>query len=635
MIRVKNRIVFSFFLGFVLTSTMAIPPSGMAAGSVLLLPETPAPVIDGNVTTLEWTNSARFEATLDQIQASVFVTTNESNIFFAINFTQPKFLELNMTAPVNATNFNPGLNRTHDFMAVQIDNNFDKLNLGSNTSRDDVVVINRYENVSRDAYTDGNATSVFNLDTANNGTNDGNAKYLVVNGTTDQVSYEFTKDMSSTDRNGSDFNVNISRGVQFRFLSWFNQTANATFDKAVPTDWFTLRMNSTGGLSSVEQVSSTPVTFDFFGLSASDENTIRNTLKFSGYSLTDFASVNVSKYEKSINGTLVFIIGNGEIDKTKADAALSYVRSGGTAIFLLSGVSDQSTKFSSMIAEGFGLKFEGKQLLTSNNSLDISASDLGSMDYLTGPSVITNDAVTKMSGKGYVLNASQLHENSLILDQKYMDYQIIGLPSGTYIDENGNGLIGTNEVMTTSATLAVGFDFLKGGRAVVSSFNPLLADDVLTAGNVPFFFRTLAWVSKQTQALVGHSSEVSNTHITQNDKITVSANVSDLFGVSLKDNLEISVLLTRGGSPIARSSLLEVDGFYSSEFKVDSFGWLDFRISGNASQYGFVQFKTVSVLAERHYQGFNTDKNLLMIGIGLGSSLALIYLTYRKISSFQ
>jgi len=441
--------------------------------------------------------------------------------------------------------------------------------------------------------------------------------------------------MTSTDRNGSDFNVNISRGIQFRFLSWFNQTANATFDKAVPTDWFTLKMNSTGALSSVEQVNSTPVTFDFFGLSASDENTIRNTLEFSGYSLTDFASVNVSKYEESINRTLVFVIGDGAIDETKADAALSYVRSGGTAIFILSGVSDQSTKFSSMIAEGFGLKFEGKQLLTSNNSLDISASDLGSMDYLTGPSVITNDAVSKMSGRGYVLNASQLHENSLILDQKYMDYQIIGLPSSTYIDEDGNGQIGTNEEMTTSATLAVGFDFLKGGRAVVSSFNPLLADDVLTAGNVPFFFRTLAWTSKQTQALVGHSSEVSDTHITQNDKITVSANVSDLFGVSLKDNLEISVLLTRGGSPIARSSLLEVGGFYSSEFKVDSFGWVDFSISGNASQYGFVQFKTVSVLVERQYQGFNTDKNLLMVGIGLGSSLILIYLTYRKISSYQ
>ncbi len=626
--------MFSFFLGLVLASSVLTTPTGVAAEPVLL-PETDAPIIDGNVTTLEWTNSARFETTLDNQDASVFVTTNESNIYFAINFTQFQYVELNMTAPVNSTNFNPGLNRTHDFIALQIDRNFDKQDLGSEESPDDVIVINRYENVSKDAFADGNATEVFTLDADNNGTADGSAVVQVVNGTTsDSVSYEFQKNMQSNDSLGADFNLNESRGIQFRFVAWFNQTANASIGAAFKTEWFTLRLNETGSLASVKPITSTPVALDFFGLEEGDKNALTTAMEFSGYNVTDLSNQNISAYGDNIEGTLIFVVGDASVDKEKIQSALDYVKLGGTAIFVLSGISDDATSTSKSIAEGFGLDFDDRMLLTSNQTFEASASDLGNMDYLTGESLATNEAVNTLKGTAYFLNSTGVRENALILSQRYMDYEIISLPSSTYLDSDGDGIIGEDDNMTTTATVAVGFDLLKGGRAVITSLNPLLADDALNQGNIPFFYRTLTWVSKQTQALVGHSSGISATQITQGDKLTVTANVTDLFGNSLKDSVEITALVTRAGSPLLRSDMIEVDGTYNTELTIDLYGWMEVKVSGNASQYGFVEFKVVEFLSERAYQGFNTDKNVFVIALGVGSAIALTLLALKKMKSF-
>ncbi|MHA2251760.1 MAG: hypothetical protein ACXAD7_15455, partial [Candidatus Kariarchaeaceae archaeon] len=214
----------------------------------------PSPTVDGNITAIEWQDSIVLNSTIEGQDASIRVVTTNSSFYIGFNYTTTIFVPVNDTVPVNSTlNYN---NATHDWLALQIDNNLDQKDLGSISSPDDIALVDQYNSSYFDGYANGNTSYPVFLDLNNSGTNEGNAsRYDYPVDGNRHLAYEFSKPISSTDINGSDFNLNKARILQFRLLLWQNSTANATFAESIQTEWFTLRVNESGtGIASKDLV---------------------------------------------------------------------------------------------------------------------------------------------------------------------------------------------------------------------------------------------------------------------------------------------------------------------------------------------------------------------------------------------
>ncbi|MHA2404880.1 MAG: hypothetical protein ACXADH_17940, partial [Candidatus Kariarchaeaceae archaeon] len=189
-----------------------------------LLPKIPQgdspPIIDGNITA-EWESSFVFDTTVNSDPASVRVTTDNASLYIGFNYTTSFYVPVNDTLPVNATeDYNPS---SHNWMALQIDNNLDQAEKGTKSSPDDVLVIDQYRSEISDGFMNNSDDFLIINDVNNSGSNDGAGSMM--NTTIDEnpyLAYEYSKALSSSDTDGFDFNLEKANILQFRILVWLN-----------------------------------------------------------------------------------------------------------------------------------------------------------------------------------------------------------------------------------------------------------------------------------------------------------------------------------------------------------------------------------------------------------------------------
>ena len=623
MFRVKNnkRVLCFFVIFYFLASTFSVTPKNILINAEVVLPEISAPEFDGNLTSTqnEWADSAKFITTLNNEVTSIFVGTNNGNIHFGINFTQSQYVPLNTTAPVGATDFVAATNRTHDFFAIQIDRNFDQAIFGTSSSFDDLIVFNQYDvNKSRDGYVNGSIDSnPIQFDTNAGGSEDGRATVLVNEGVNDQVSYEFEKPVFSNDKKGGDFNLQSSRGIQFRLVAWFNKTANATYSESIGSQWFTLKMNATGtGFVNAKAANLTTVNLDVSGFTGNDSATISTLLEFTGYNIV--SSNGDATFFTNYSTTYALFIGENGWTVTQAENLWRFISLGGKAIVVLSGANENAIEASQNIVSEVSLGFESNLLLSGiTDQITIDESNFNSVPFLKSNSQITDEEANSLQVKSWALNVTNSGKGAYLLSQKYKLYDLVKLDGSIVYDSNGNNLREEDDLANTNISIAIGFDFQFGGRILLTSFNPLSSDSFSLADNVPFFYRSLSWATKETYALLGTNATLSNNNIIQNENITIKASVTDLFENSLATTAQISAELTRVGQYQASTNLTyDKDGTYEANFQVTTLGFQQIKITGFADWYGFYEFEPISIFAERDYLGFNLDKNVFLIIFG-------------------
>lgn len=614
-----------------------------------ILPETTtAPIIDGNVTTIEWENSLNFSSIIAGKNASVFVTSLNDNLYIGFNTTTDRFVLVNNTLPDTAENTNDtnGLwndrgvdynNATHDWFMLQIDNNLDRESLGTESSPDDAIIIDQYDNSSYDGYLNGNSTHPTNQDLANNGTNDGNAVRL--NYTLDDqeyFSYEFQKPLNQLDTNGSDFLFDQSKVLQFRFTIWSNQTANATIDQGSSSEWFSMRINETGTGFALKDAINTTLSITLSVDEAGKYNALTTILEHYQF------NVNVRSISEFGSDSLnIVIFGSGSNQTQSRMKELAVLLSlGGTALIFASA---DSTGQSNLILDELNVEFLPNQVLTldddGNKTSKLVITEFNSdLPFIEGNTSITNEQVNALtwSTAGFnISSANNLTAQRYFLFQEYRLYDLFELPPMTVYDSNNDGNISDGE---TNFGLSVGFavDLLKGGRIVVLPSSSMLENDnIIQADNIDWLLRLIPWNNRIVNTLQIHSTKLNRHVIEVGDSIKFTNNVTDEFGNSLGNvNVDVQIVLVGNTIISATPQQIGTSSIYKAEIIVDRNGHLTIESYAFALGYGFIQGQILSIISERQVGSFNdlSDLSLIMSIIFL-ATIGLIVITLKKASS--
>ena len=229
----RSKLTF-LLIGILLFSNILVNNVAMADNHILpQVPDSAAPVIDGNITAQEWNSTVTFQTTLHDKDTTVFVTTNSTHLFIGFNISTTDFTPVNNTVPTFAPsveNYTLGYNNaTHDWFALVLDNNIDQAAAGdsiaTSASPDDAVIIDQYRQGAYDGFING--TEMFTPDNSsltytgpdNSTTIDGaggtNDVVTQRNTTSNQVIYEVAKPYSKIDEAGNDFLLSKLGILQF------------------------------------------------------------------------------------------------------------------------------------------------------------------------------------------------------------------------------------------------------------------------------------------------------------------------------------------------------------------------------------------------------------------------------------
>ncbi|MCH8907468.1 MAG: hypothetical protein IH840_10300 [Candidatus Heimdallarchaeota archaeon] len=614
-----------------------------------ILPETTtAPIIDGNVTTIEWVNSLNFSSIVAGKNASVFVTSLNDNLYIGFNTTTDRFILVNNTLPDTAENTNDtnGLwndrgvdynNATHDWFMLQIDNNLDRESIGTESSPDDAIIIDQYDNSSYDGYLNGNSTHPTNQDLANNGTNDGNAVRL--NYTLDDqeyFSYEFQKPLNQLDTNGSDFLFDQSKVLQFRFTIWSNQTANATIDQGSSSEWFSMRINETGTGFALKDAINTTLSITLSVDEAGKYNALTTILEHYQFSVN---ARSISEFGSDSLNIVIFGSGSNQTQSRMKELA-ALLSLGGTALIFASA---DSTGQSNLILDELNVEFLPNQVLTldddGNKTSKLVITEFNSdLPFIEGNTSITNEQVNALtwSTAGFnISSANNLTAQRYFLSQEYRLYDLFELPPMTVYDANNDGNISDGE---TNFGLSVGFavDLLKGGRIVVLPSSSMLENDnIIQADNIDWLLRLIPWNNRIVNTLQIHSTKLNRHVVEVGDSIKFTNNVTDEFGNSLGNiNVDVQIVLVGNTIISATPKQIGTSSIYEAEITVDRNGHLNIESFAFALGYGFIQGQILSIISERQVGSFNdlSDLSLIMSIIFL-ATIGLIVITLKKASA--
>ncbi len=588
-----------------------------------ILPVTAPPTLDGNVTTSEWQNSASFNGTLGNFPASVYVTsTNTSNLYFALNFTNPKFIPVNASNPVN---------QTHDFMALQIDNNLDTANLGTKASPDDVMVIDQYNTSAIDAFTSTNTSKPFTYDVSANGTQNGSGKRLKIN-STGQVGYEFTKPLYGSDLKGHDFNINNTGVLQFRFVSWFNQSATANFSTAVTTKWFQVRLNSTGtGFAKAPREANTKVYFENIGGSANPS--LVNLFNAYGFNLTVNTVDSIFNKTFDKNALVIVSISKNGYSQNYIDGLINFVKNGGHAMVFLSTDSSSSLSSSQSITSKLNIQLLNNVVLQKNQtSLNLTGFNQ-KLPFLKGNSTFTNAVPSNVSfDSSFALNLTTVHSGGYVLDQRGMTYPMF-TQSNLIYDSNGNKKADDKTVLNDNLTLASTTDLEFGGRISLLPANLISNNFISKDGNFKYLLRMMPWSAGQIYRLNLNSFVMSTHNTSLGTTIRLTANVTNNFFTPLNQAVSVQITVRRAGSPITHVTLLpEQNGSFVGELKMQTFGWFTVDILSSSYGYGFATTKSQAMFISKPLPTYNSlsDLNMVLVVLGLVIPVAVIIYFYTK-----
>ncbi|MHA2098135.1 MAG: hypothetical protein ACW99A_05575 [Candidatus Kariarchaeaceae archaeon] len=630
----------SFSIGFV-------PSSSYGEGTILPVIDGNGPQLNGNLTA-GWEDSVKFKANFKGEDANVFVQVNGSHIFVGFNYTieNSPFISVNDTLPVNTTlTYN---NATHDWLALQFDNNLDQENIGTDASPDDVITVDQYRNETYDGFIQGNDTHPFLRDdnVTIGGTEDSSAfrsnysEFRFINDI-DQVEdfttvYEFTKPLASNDVNGFDINVPKTNILQFKFIYWMNQSANATIDTSLSTDWFTFRLNDTGTGVSTKGINETRIDLLIDNDDIGSFQAFSTILDEYGF---DFTTLTNSSFIDPVNNDLSIVILNEGTGLTLRDIQIlvDSVKIGGSLIIFL----NSGNSISASVADLFSLTYLSNNLIvpgTDNETEGDSVFNASPTDlpFVSELSSVTTKSVVDFDYSSSAFNISGLNDKSeypFILSQDYHLYDLFDLPTNIVYDENNDGLIGGNETKNdVSAGLA--FDFLNGGRLALFPSSEVISNNNLTDSDfLSYLLRLLPWNAKNTNTLKVASIDLNTHNINRGDKINVNINITDEFGNNIDNSISLNVTsqLVLGSNVIATTTLAGTGSIYSGELEVQRTGFMILETYVFFEGYGFAVAEEQNVLSESSVNNFNdleSMSNVLLVLFSL--SLIMILLVYRK-----
>lgn len=619
---IKGIIFLAFLVGMLLTpNTQGV----FASQHLLPVTDTP-PIIDGNITTQEWNASVQLNATLGGGHADVLLTTTNDSLFFALNFTNPEFVIVNASNPIN---------QTHDFVALQIDNNLDKKDLGTSDSPDDIIIVDQYNGTAYDGRTTANSSLPIEADIAVNGTNEGNAVRLnqTVDGET-ILSYEFSKPSSSTDSQGADYNLENTHILQFRFVYWFNSSANATFADATVTEWFTLRVNETGtGFALAPRPAETRIYVDALG--ENNEEGLKAVLELYGYNYTlnkDDSVFNTTNIEE--DALVIVMIGEDGYPSRYIDELTNFIRNGGQAVVMLSNASSSAITASNAIADKFSVDFlENRVLQDGNDIVTIPSANFNSrLAFVSGNSTAINREAQNVEFSTGVLNITSTLEQELIQSQDFAIYNLFEGLSNLVYDRDGDLSAGASETYNENLSLGIGMDLQLGGRLTMFPAN-FLDDNYLTAGdNIEYLLRLLPWAAKHISRIQVNEFTISINNATYDDIIQISANITDNFGEIVED-ASVDVVLLRTGSPQLRITLVHSgNGIFTGEFTPSTRGWQELEIDVFAYGFGFASSENLPFFVRGPDPVFNSlsDVNIFLVITGVASIVVFVF-TYNRI----
>lgn len=602
-----------------------VPNSSHA--DLISLPEikggNPSPIVDGNITAVEWQDSVTLNTTINGHNASVRVVKDDTTLYIGFNYTTPDFVFVNDTIPINSTvAYN---NATHDWLVLQIDNNLDQQELGTESSPDDAIVIDQYNSSYFDGYFNGNLTHPVFSDLNNSGTEDSSAiraNYSVTEGI--QVVYEFTKTLESIDTNGSDFRLSKARILQFRFISWLNKTANATLvESEEPTEWLTLRLNETGSGIATKEAAKTNIRLSLEKVPENEFLGLPTVLSQYGFgSLSDRAG-NFSFEDQDL---VVLILGSeSTITALELDKLSYYAKLGGQVLVFL---SDEDTTSSETIANEFGLTFLPNSVIlpgVNNNPTQKTIRMPGSainrsLPFSVGPTLVTDQEVNDLEFSSSALNISNLLDKSTtpyILSQDYHVYDIFNLPDNMVYDANGNGNIDDDE-NANFISLGVSIDLLKGGRISIIPSSATVSDEYLTeSDNIPFLLRLIPWNSRIVNTISINSTSVDQHAVTRGHTINLNLNLEDGLGNVIMDEPELSIRvdIIRTGNTVTSYTLSGTGPVYTQELDISYHGWMDIKTTAFLIGYGFAEGEKIAIFSQNTEGSYNdlTEISFLLI----------------------
>jgi hypothetical protein len=580
------------------------------------------PTIDGNLTSFdtEWLDSVILNTTISGYDTSIRILSDETNLYIGFNYTSVNYV------PVNGTSYNATSDQnldTHDWVALQIDNNLDQKIYGSASNPDDVLVVDQFNSSAYDGYVNGSSSAYF-ADTIVNGTDDGDAiSANVTVGADDHLVYEFIKPHDAADKNGSDYNLN-RRILQFRISLFFNTTSNSSLSKAASSQWFSMRINETGTGIALETVGNTTISINIVGDNTdgmySGLNTSLALFGFDTEVVTNNFSLNEDVY---LN---IFIISeNSAISDDQFDELRSYLGLGGRAIFFL---SNASTSVSDDVAEKFNMDFLPNEILDNNETLlQLTANDLVSMPYLGETSLTTNTTVSAMTLTSSAFNTSSSYNKTENPYVYFQDYHMYDLFNPTFeIAYNTT----EEQIVSDDISLGVSFDLLKGGRITLFPSTSMVSADYLTVeDNLIYLLRLLPWNSRIVNTLQVNSVEINSHHFNVTDQITVTANVTDEYGANVSATVVSS--LHQATAIVDISELTGSVDIYTGTLNITEDGSMTVKTYAFQEGYGYAEGTDKQLFVEEDVSLGNelSDLNVWLILIFLATIAIVVYIIIK------
>ena len=580
------------------------------------------PTIDGNLTSFdtEWADSVILNTTISGYDTSIRILSDETNLYIGFNYTSANYVAVNGTSYNSTSDQNLD---THDWVALQIDNNLDQQTYGSANNPDDVMVVDQMNSSAYDGFANGTSLSYF-ADTVANGTIDGDAVSAneTISGE-EHLVYEFIKPHDVVDEEGSDYNLN-RRILQFKISLFFNTTSNSSLSQAASSQWFSMRINETGTGIALESPSNTTVSINIVGDNTdgmySGLNTSLSLFGFDTTVITNNFSLNDDVY---LN---IFVITeNSVISEDQFEALKVYLELGGRAIFFL---SNSSTSVSDNVAEKFNMDFLPNEVFDNNETvLQLTAADLVSMPYLGETSLATNTSVSAMTFTSSAFNTSSSDnktENPYVYFQEYHMYDLF--------DTTFEIAYNTSEgqIESEDISLGVSFDLLKGGRISLFPSTSMVSSDYLTIeDNLIYLLRLLPWNSRIVNTLQVNSVEIDSHHYNLSDQISITANVTDEYGVDVSPSVISTLHLST--TTIDTTELTGSGSIYTGTLNITQDGSMTVKTYAFKEGYGFSEGTDQQLLVNEDVSLGNELSNLsvCLVLIFLVSVVLVVYIILK------
>ncbi len=565
----------------------------MLAGDPTILPRigegTQPPQIDGNLTATEWQDSVIFNTTISGYDAQIRVLSDASNLYIGFNYTSSSFVPVNNTSYNESVNINP---QSHDWVALQIDNNLDQKNYATETSPDDIMVVDQLNSsLNYDGFLNG-STSGFFMDTNSSGTQDGTA---IRANSSSSLSYEFKKSHKSTDKNGFDFNLN-QRIFQFRLSVFFNETSNTSLSNAISTEWFALRINETGTGLAIKSVSNTTIAVNIIDAEPSEFLGLETTLNLFGFNATIYRDNFTIDKTADLN---IFVLGNkAKLGSERLEQINDYMKLGGKMMIFL---SNEAAPLSSDISESLGVKYLPNSVLTTkdgNATSELTINNFGDdLVFLNNHTIATDSMVNNVTLSSAALNITDTMNktaNPYVLYQDFIRYDLFK-SDGLFYDSNDNSIIDDNEV-NNGLSLGVAFDLMEGGRISLFPSTSLIANDYLTkSDNMIMLLRMIPWNARLVNTLEIHSTSISSHVVNKGDMVDVSVNVTDEQGNAVSVTVNAYLYQATG---IRDSAQLSSSGtMFTGKLNVSKNGAYIIKTVAKLNGYGFAKGEDQNLFA--------------------------------------